>query len=63
MHAKRFGIVLIVASLPCLFGGCAAALIAGGAVAKIKTTVLMTPEEGLEAFRRAGEVVYSPPEG
>ena len=30
----------------------------GGALAKISTTVLMTPEEGLEAFRKAGTVAF-----
>jgi len=39
------------------------ALAAGGAVARMKTTVLMTPEEGQEAFRRAGGVLYAPPAG
>ena len=42
----------------------ASALIAaasGGALSRIQTTVLMTPEEGLEAIRGAGTVNYSPP--
>ena len=34
---------------------------AGGAIAKMKTTVLLTHDEGLEAFRRAGAVAYTPP--
>ena len=29
----------------------------------MKTTVLMTHEEGMEAFSTAGTVAYSPPEG
>jgi uncharacterized protein with GYD domain len=33
----------------------------GGALAKVNTTVLLTPEEGLEAFRKAGAVAYTPP--
>ena len=36
---------------------------AGGAVKAIKTTPLMTPEEGIEALRKAGDAssVYRPP--
>ena len=36
---------------------------AGGAISSIKTTVLMTLEEGLAAIQQAGEVagVYKPP--
>ena len=34
---------------------------AAGAVKTIRTTVLMTADEALEAMRRAGEVGYSPP--
>ena len=37
------------------------AVAGSGALAKVKTTVLMTVDEGLEAFRRAGEVAYRPP--
>ncbi len=33
----------------------------GGAVSNIKTTVLMTAEEGLAAIRGAGDVSYTPP--
>ena len=42
----------------------ASALIAaasGGALSKIQTTVLITPEEGLEAIKGAGTVEYRPP--
>lgn len=35
----------------------------GGAVSNLKTTVLMTAEEGLEAIRGAGAVGYRPPGG
>ena len=34
---------------------------AGGAISKIRTTVLMTPEEGLEAIKGAASVEYRPP--
>ena len=34
---------------------------AGGAISKMHTTVLMTPEEGLEAIKAAGSVEYRPP--
>ena len=34
---------------------------AGGAISKIQTTVLMTPEEGLEAIIGAASVGYRPP--
>ncbi len=33
----------------------------GGALSNIKTTVLMEPEEGVEAIRGAGKVSYAPP--
>ena len=39
----------------------ALAVAAGGAMKTGKTTVLMTPEEGLEAMRRAGGTGYRPP--
>ncbi len=35
--------------------------VAGGALKASKTTVLMTPEEGLEAMRRASGTGYRPP--
>ena len=37
------------------------AVAAGGALKDGKTTVLMSPEEGLEAMRRAGGTGYRPP--
>ena len=37
------------------------ASVAGGANSAVKTTVLMTPEEVIEALRGAGEVTYTPP--
>ncbi|MDG2065175.1 MAG: GYD domain-containing protein, partial [SAR324 cluster bacterium] len=37
------------------------AAVAGGAISKMHTTVLMTPEEGLEAIKAAGSVEYRPP--
>lgn len=39
----------------------ALAVAASGAMKTGKTTVLMTPEEGLEAMRRAGGTGYRPP--
>ena len=35
----------------------------GGAVSKLKTTVLMSAEEGLASIRAAGSVGYRPPGG
>ena len=35
---------------------------AGGAVGKVKTTPLMTVEEGLEAISNAGSITYTPPQ-
>jgi len=37
------------------------AVSAGGAVKAIKTTPLMTAQEGLEVMRRAGRTAYKPP--
>jgi uncharacterized protein with GYD domain len=37
------------------------AFAAGGAVKAVKTTPMMTWEEGLEAMRTAAETVYRPP--
>ncbi len=34
---------------------------AGGAIRNIKTTVLMSAEEGLDAIKKAGSIAYSPP--
>jgi len=39
------------------------AFTAGGAVKAIKTTPLMTVEEGIEAMRKAGGTGYRPPGG
>ena len=39
------------------------AALGGGAASTSRTTVLMTHEEGVEAFRRAGKVAYAPPGG
>jgi uncharacterized protein with GYD domain len=41
----------------------ALAVAGGGAMKAGKTTVLMTPEEGLEAMRRASGTGYRPPGG
>lgn len=32
-------------------------------LAAVKTTVLLTPEESVQAMRKAGESVYKPPSG
>ena len=37
------------------------AISAGGAVRAVKTTPLMTMQEGVEAFRKAGQAGYRPP--
>jgi uncharacterized protein with GYD domain len=37
------------------------AISAGGAVTAVKTTPLMTMQEGTEAFRKAGQAGYRPP--
>lgn len=37
------------------------AVSASGAVSAIKTTPLMTMQEGIEAFRKAGQAGYRPP--
>ena len=39
----------------------ALAIASAGAIKEGKTTVLMSPEEGLEAMRRAGSTGYRPP--
>ncbi|MDP6823590.1 MAG: GYD domain-containing protein [Dehalococcoidia bacterium] len=36
------------------------AVAAGGAVSKLQTTPLLTPEEGLAAITKAGSIGYSP---
>lgn len=38
------------------------AISAGGAVEHVKTTPLLTFEEGMEALRKAGDAQYNPPE-
>jgi uncharacterized protein with GYD domain len=38
------------------------AISAGGAVARIKTTTLLTFEEGVESMRKAASTQYKPPE-
>jgi len=37
------------------------AVAAGGSVRTVKTTPLMTIQEGIEAFRKAGQAGYRPP--
>ena len=41
--------------------GIAMAFAAGGAVKTVATTVLMTPEEGMRAMKKAAEAAYRPP--
>ncbi|MDO8476677.1 MAG: GYD domain-containing protein [Candidatus Rokubacteria bacterium] len=55
--------VVLIAELPDNVSAAAIALtVAGGGAAKaLKTTVLMSVEEGLEAMRRAGGTGYRPP--
>lgn len=36
---------------------------AEGAVKTVETTVLLTPEESVQAMRKASEPVYKPPSG
>jgi len=43
------------------YSSVALAAAAGGGLSKLKTTVLMTSEEVMEAFRGAGRVLYTPP--
>ena len=57
------GVVISEAPDNIKYSSVALAAVSGGAMSKMKTTVLLTPEEGLEAFRRAGEVAYRPPGG
>lgn len=56
--------VVIISEAPdnTAYSSVALAAAAGGALSKMKTTVLLTAEEGMEAARRAGEVTYRPPE-
>ena len=57
--------VLIIGEAPdnTAYASLMLAALGGGAVSSMKTTVLMTHEEGVEAFRRAGQVAYAPPGG
>jgi uncharacterized protein with GYD domain len=41
--------------------GFSIAIAAGGGIKSMKTVPLMTPEEGMEAMRKAGQAGYSPP--
>lgn len=54
---------LVIAELPDNATACAASIAAaaGGAIKAIKTTPLMSAEEGMEAMRTAGEGGYRPP--
>ena len=55
-----------VAETPSPFGRsneAAIAVCAGGAVKAFKTTPLLSPEEGLEALKKAGSAGYRPPGG
>ena len=55
--------VILISELPDNVSVAALILAAagGGALKALKTTVLMSPEEGLEAMRRAGGTGYRPP--
>ena len=55
--------VVIISEAPdnIAYSSVALAAAGGGALSRLKTTVLMTVEEGMEASRRAGEVAYRPP--
>ena len=39
----------------------AMATVSSGAFKSFKTTVLLTPEDGMEAMKRAGTIKYAPP--
>lgn len=54
---------LVIAEMPdnVSAAGVAVAASAGGAVKAIKTTPLMTVQEGMEAMRKAGQAGYRPP--
>jgi uncharacterized protein with GYD domain len=56
---------LIIAHLPDNVSAAAfsMAAAAGGAIRSIKTTPLLTAEEGVEAMRKASQVGYRPPTG
>ena len=55
--------VVVIAELPdnVSMAALAMAVSAGGAVGSLKTTVLLSMEEALEAMRKAGSVAYRPP--
>jgi len=54
---------VVIAELPDNPTACAASIAAaaGGAIKAIKSTPLMTAEEGMKAMRTAGQVGYRPP--
>jgi uncharacterized protein with GYD domain len=54
---------VVIAELPDNPTACAASIAAaaGGAIKVIKTTPLMSPEEGMRAMRTAGQAGYRPP--
>jgi uncharacterized protein with GYD domain len=56
--------VLVVCQLPdhVSAGALSMAISAGGAVERVKTTPLLTIEEGIESLRKAANAQYSPPE-
>ena len=55
--------VVVIVELPdnVSMAALAMAVSAGGAVGGLKTTVLLSMEEALEAMRKAGSVAYRPP--
>lgn len=55
--------VLVIAELPdnVSMAALAMAISAGGAVGGLKTTVLLSMDEAVEAMRKAGSVAYRPP--
>jgi uncharacterized protein with GYD domain len=57
--------IVLIAELPdnVSMATAALAVAAGGAVKAMKTTLLMTLDEGVEAMRKAGASVYRPPSG
>ncbi len=56
------GVVISEAPDNTTYSSVALGAVAGGAMSKMKTTVLMTPEEIVGALRDAGKVAYTPPE-
>jgi uncharacterized protein with GYD domain len=57
--------LVVLLDMPDNIGAAAISLAfnSGGAVSSIKTTVLMTIEEGIEAMKKAGGTGYKPPAG